>query len=86
MPEHIALPVPAPQQSFQTLKDWVKELEMFGPPNIIIAVAGNKVCVCVCMHYVAWPARHVLCVEHASSSVRVPTCVAGGFAGETTGM
>mmetsp|Transcript_35362 Transcript_35362/g.72210 ORF Transcript_35362/g.72210 Transcript_35362/m.72210 type:complete len:201 (-) Transcript_35362:98-700(-) len=28
--------------SFNTLKSWVDELHMHGPPDIIIAVAGNK--------------------------------------------
>lgn len=30
------------EQSFQALKHWVKELRQFGPPNIILAIAGNK--------------------------------------------
>lgn len=31
-----------PQESFQTLKNWVKELRQHGPPNIVVAIAGNK--------------------------------------------
>lgn len=31
-----------PQDSFQTLKNWVKELRQHGPPNIVVAIAGNK--------------------------------------------
>ena len=31
------------QDSFQTLKNWVKELQALGPENIVIALAGNKV-------------------------------------------
>jgi GTPase SAR1 family protein len=31
------------QESFQTLKNWVKELQTLGPENIVIALAGNKV-------------------------------------------
>ncbi|MBN3279816.1 RB22A protein, partial [Polyodon spathula] len=30
------------EESFQTLKNWVKELRQHGPPNIVVAVAGNK--------------------------------------------
>ncbi|XP_005729916.1 ras-related protein Rab-22A-like [Pundamilia nyererei] len=30
------------QDSFQTLKNWVKELRQHGPPNIVVAIAGNK--------------------------------------------
>jgi Ras-related protein Rab-22 len=29
-------------QSFQTLKNWVRELQQLGPENIVIAVCGNK--------------------------------------------
>lgn len=29
--------------SFETLKNWVKELQSLGPENIVIALAGNKV-------------------------------------------
>uniref|UniRef100_A0A3Q1DF46 RAB22A, member RAS oncogene family n=1 Tax=Amphiprion ocellaris TaxID=80972 RepID=A0A3Q1DF46_AMPOC len=29
-------------ESFQTLKNWVKELRQHGPPNIVVAIAGNK--------------------------------------------
>merc|ERR1712010_423867 len=28
--------------TFQTLKNWVKELRQLGPENIVIAIAGNK--------------------------------------------
>jgi hypothetical protein len=28
--------------SFQTLKNWVRELQQLGPENIVIAVCGNK--------------------------------------------
>uniref|UniRef100_A0AAV2M899 Uncharacterized protein n=1 Tax=Knipowitschia caucasica TaxID=637954 RepID=A0AAV2M899_KNICA len=30
------------EESFQTLKNWVKELRQHGPPNIVVAIAGNK--------------------------------------------
>ncbi|CAM9711580.1 unnamed protein product [Phaeothamnion confervicola] len=30
------------RQSFKTLKDWVGELQQQGPPDIVIAIAGNK--------------------------------------------
>merc|ERR1711861_88433 len=30
------------KSSFGKLKEWVKELTTMGPPNIVIAVAGNK--------------------------------------------
>ncbi|XP_061582787.1 ras-related protein Rab-22A isoform X2 [Cololabis saira] len=30
------------RDSFQTLKNWVKELRQHGPPNIVVAIAGNK--------------------------------------------
>lgn len=30
------------QESFQTLKNWVRELRQHGPPNIVVAIAGNK--------------------------------------------
>ncbi|KAM9522643.1 ras-related protein Rab-22A [Oncorhynchus nerka] len=30
------------EDSFQTLKNWVKELRQHGPPNIVVAIAGNK--------------------------------------------
>lgn len=33
---------PLYQDSFQTLKNWVKELRQHGPPNIVVAIAGNK--------------------------------------------
>lgn len=38
----IACPYPHHQESFQTLKNWVKELRQHGPPNIVVAIAGNK--------------------------------------------
>jgi GTPase SAR1 family protein len=28
--------------TFQTVKNWVKELKSLGPENIVIAIAGNK--------------------------------------------
>uniref|UniRef100_A0A2K5C958 RAB22A, member RAS oncogene family n=1 Tax=Aotus nancymaae TaxID=37293 RepID=A0A2K5C958_AOTNA len=28
--------------TFSTLKDWVKELQQHGPPNSVVAIAGNK--------------------------------------------
>ena len=28
--------------SFNTLKNWVRELQQLGPENIVIAVCGNK--------------------------------------------
>jgi len=30
------------QETFSTLKNWVKELRQHGPPNIVVAIAGNK--------------------------------------------
>ncbi|RDD46927.1 Ras-related protein Rab-22A [Trichoplax sp. H2] len=30
------------EESFHTLKDWVKELQQLGPPNLVMAIAGNK--------------------------------------------
>lgn len=30
------------QDSFQTLKKWVKELKEHGPDDIVVAIAGNK--------------------------------------------
>lgn len=30
------------QDSFQTLKKWVKELKEHGPEDIVMAIAGNK--------------------------------------------
>lgn len=30
------------KSSFQTLKNWVRELKQLGPENIVIAIAGNK--------------------------------------------
>jgi len=30
------------EQSFYSLQRWVKELQQYGPPNIVIAIAGNK--------------------------------------------
>ena len=30
------------QQSFKTLKNWVEELRSQGPPDMAIALAGNK--------------------------------------------
>ncbi|XP_060724503.1 ras-related protein Rab-22A isoform X2 [Tachysurus vachellii] len=30
------------RESFLTLKNWVKELRQHGPPNIVVAIAGNK--------------------------------------------
>ena len=30
------------QSSFETLKNWVQELQSLGPENIVIALAGNK--------------------------------------------
>merc|ERR1711998_245450 len=30
------------RETFSTLKDWVRELKMQGPSNILIAIAGNK--------------------------------------------
>ena len=32
----------ASKESFQYMKTWVKELNQFGPSNIILAIAGNK--------------------------------------------
>eukprot|EP01017_Pseudomicrothorax_dubius_P031985 TRINITY_DN4139_c0_g1_i4.p1 TRINITY_DN4139_c0_g1~~TRINITY_DN4139_c0_g1_i4.p1 ORF type:complete len:210 (+),score=13.41 TRINITY_DN4139_c0_g1_i4:118-747(+) len=29
--------------SFEVLKEWVKELREYGPPNLVIAIAGNKI-------------------------------------------
>ncbi|GCB80410.1 hypothetical protein scyTo_0018108 [Scyliorhinus torazame] len=30
------------EETLQTLKNWVKELGQHGPPNIVVAIAGNK--------------------------------------------
>lgn len=30
------------RESFDTLKNWVKELQQMGPSEIVLAVAGNK--------------------------------------------
>lgn len=30
------------ESSFESVKRWVKELEQLGPPDIVIAIAGNK--------------------------------------------
>ncbi|XP_008949084.1 ras-related protein Rab-22A isoform X2 [Piliocolobus tephrosceles] len=30
------------RETFSTLKNWVKELRQHGPPNIVVAIAGNK--------------------------------------------
>eukprot|EP00069_Balaena_mysticetus_P007563 bmy_00227T0 len=30
------------EETFSTLKNWVKELRQHGPPNIVVAIAGNK--------------------------------------------
>ncbi|KAG8456186.1 hypothetical protein GDO86_002110 [Hymenochirus boettgeri] len=30
------------EETFSTLKNWVKELQQHGPPNIVVAIAGNK--------------------------------------------
>ncbi|XP_063315724.1 ras-related protein Rab-22A [Pelobates fuscus] len=30
------------EETFMTLKNWVKELRQHGPPNIVVAIAGNK--------------------------------------------
>ncbi|XP_075427442.1 ras-related protein Rab-22A isoform X2 [Ascaphus truei] len=30
------------EDTFSTLKNWVKELRQHGPPNIVVAIAGNK--------------------------------------------
>lgn len=30
------------QSSFHALKSWIKELKRYGPPDILIAIAGNK--------------------------------------------
>ena len=32
------------EQSFNSLKRWVKELQQYGPPNIVIAIAGTINC------------------------------------------
>ena len=32
----------ASEESFRYMKNWVRELNQFGPDNIILAVAGNK--------------------------------------------
>ena len=34
------------EQSFDSLKRWVKELQQYGPPNIVIAIAGNQNIIC----------------------------------------
>ena len=30
------------QSSFHALKNWIKELTRYGPPDILVAIAGNK--------------------------------------------
>ena len=30
------------QESFAKLQDWIKELQHLGPPDIVLAIAGNK--------------------------------------------
>uniref|UniRef100_A0A8C2MPU5 RAB22A, member RAS oncogene family n=1 Tax=Cricetulus griseus TaxID=10029 RepID=A0A8C2MPU5_CRIGR len=30
------------QETFSTLKNWVRELRQHGPPSIVVAIAGNK--------------------------------------------
>lgn len=30
------------EETFSTLKNWVKELRQHGPPSIVVAIAGNK--------------------------------------------
>ncbi|XP_046923885.1 ras-related protein Rab-22A isoform X3 [Lynx rufus] len=30
------------EETFSTLKNWVRELRQHGPPNIVVAIAGNK--------------------------------------------
>jgi len=30
------------QETFKSLKSWIKELKERGPKNIVIAIAGNK--------------------------------------------
>ena len=30
------------EEIFSTLKNWVKELRQHGPPNIVVAIVGNK--------------------------------------------
>ena len=30
------------QSTFKSVKAWIQELRSFGPPNIVIAIAGNK--------------------------------------------
>ena len=47
--------------TFTVLQEWITELNRLGPPNIVLAIAGNKsdleddrevcfrVCVCVCV-------------------------------------
>lgn len=30
------------KNTFQTVKNWIKELKTLGPENIVIAIAGNK--------------------------------------------
>lgn len=30
------------QATFEVLRDWIRELQKLGPPNIILAIAGNK--------------------------------------------
>ena len=34
--------IPCLQSSFQTLRSWMNELNKHGPPNIVLAIAGNK--------------------------------------------
>ena len=30
------------ENTFQSVKNWIRELQQLGPPNIVIAIAGNK--------------------------------------------
>lgn len=30
------------QATFEVLRDWIRELQKLGPPNIVLAIAGNK--------------------------------------------
>jgi len=41
MPHPLFQPLPL-QATFSVLRDWIRELQKLGPPNIVLAIAGNK--------------------------------------------
>jgi len=36
------IPATLLQATFNVLRDWIRELQKLGPPNIVLAIAGNK--------------------------------------------